>query len=72
MCGLTIFGHVTCEELSKLVKAQRNKTKKANYVEKVDDTFSFFKASGKAQQLENVIWLKASDRGLRQAYPAIR
>jgi hypothetical protein len=46
--------------------------KKANYVEKVDEWFSFFKAHGKAEKLENAIWLKASDRGLRAAYPAIR
>jgi hypothetical protein len=56
-----------CEKLYKLENA-----KKANYVEKVDETFSFFKASGKAQQFENVIWLKASGCGLRSAYPAIR
>jgi hypothetical protein len=61
-----------CEELYKLVKARRNKMKKANYVEKVDETFSFFKASGKAEELENAVWLKATDRGLRAAYPAIR
>jgi hypothetical protein len=61
-----------CEELYKLVKARRNKMKKANYVEKVDETFSFFKATGKAEQLENAVWLKGCNRGLRAAYPAIR
>jgi hypothetical protein len=46
--------------------------KKANYGEKVNETFSLFKAHGKAEKLENSIWLKASDRGLRAVYPAIR
>jgi hypothetical protein len=38
--------------------------KKANYLEKVDETFSFLK--------ENAIWLKASGHRRRAAYPAIR
>jgi hypothetical protein len=61
-----------CIELYKLVKACRNRTKKDNYVEKVDESFSFFKAQGKAGKIEDAIWLKASNRGLRAAYPAIR
>jgi hypothetical protein len=61
-----------CEALYKLVKSRRNSMKKANYVEKVDETFSFFKAHGKAEKIENAIWLKSSKRGLRAAYPAIR
>jgi hypothetical protein len=61
-----------CEALYKLVKSRRNKMKKANYVEKVDETFSFFKAHGKAELIEKAIWLKSCNRGLRAAYPAIR
>jgi hypothetical protein len=61
-----------CKNLFNYVKVRRNKTKKANYEEKVDESFSFFKAQGKAAELENEMWKLASNRGLRQAYPAIR
>ena len=46
--------------------------KKANYVEKVNETLSFFKAHGKAEKIENAIWLKSCKRRLRAAYPATR
>lgn len=61
-----------CKNLFQYVKSRRNITKKLNYEEKVDETFSFFKAQGKATQLENAMWKLASKRGMRLAYPAIR
>ena len=71
-----VWGHdiwtTHCECLYDSVKSRRNKMKKANYVKKVDETFSFFKAYGKATKIENALWLKASNCGLRAAFPAIR
>ena len=53
-----------CKNLFSYVKARRNKTKKANYEEKVDESFSFFKAQGKAAELENEMWQLASNKGI--------
>ena len=71
-----IWGHhiwtTHCQRLYELVKSRRNRMKKANYVEKVDETLSFFKAYGKSNQIENALWLKASNCRLRATFPALR
>jgi hypothetical protein len=44
ICGNITYGLVTVRQaLYKLVKSCRNKMKKVNYVEKVDETFSFLR-----------------------------
>jgi hypothetical protein len=63
---------IHCEELYKFVLARKPLVDRLNYKEKVDQSFSFFKAHGKAHALENAMWLKACNVGLRSVFRAVR
>ena len=62
-----------CATLIEHVKARRKVIAKQNYEEKMDTSFTFFKAANKDSVLEEAMWEKGqSASNLRHAFPSIR
>lgn len=64
--------NIHCEELANLMKKRKAKVNKLNYVEKVDATFSAYKAHGEVPRIEEALFNKGIDASVRNAFAWLR
>jgi len=70
-----LWGHIwrsDCEELMTHVKTRKKAMDKRNYKEKMDSSFTCFKAKGKEELIEKELWESGNVSSLRHAFPPIR